>query len=112
MGLVRFDRCRTEQEDMPPLCLRCGAPATVIRSKTFSKSQGWTFILIFLGGLPYLLVQGPYGYFYHYPYYGPYYHYYYRPYYGPYAGPYLYSPAYRYAPYGWCPHPIGPYWCR
>jgi hypothetical protein len=35
--------------------LRCGAPATVIRSKTFSKSQGWTFILIFLGGLPYLL---------------------------------------------------------
>jgi hypothetical protein len=67
---------------------------------------------ILVGGLPYLLVQGPYGYFYHYPYYGPYYHYYYRPYYGPYAGPYLYSPAYRYAPYGWCPHPIGPYWCR
>jgi hypothetical protein len=55
MGVVRFERHRTELEDMPSLCLRCGAPATVAPSKTFSKSQGWTTVLIFFGGVPYLL---------------------------------------------------------
>jgi len=51
---------------------------------------------ILWGGLSYLLVHGPYGYF-RYPYYGPYYRYYYRPGYAPYYGPYRYAPA-----YGWC----------
>jgi hypothetical protein len=55
MGVVRLHRDRVHGDDLPPLCLRCGEPATVLRGKTFSKSQGWTFILIFLGGLPYLL---------------------------------------------------------
>ena len=55
MGVVRLSRRQAEHDDLPRLCLRCGKPATVRRGKTFSKSQGWTFVTIFLGGLPYLL---------------------------------------------------------
>src|SRR5207248_9559780 len=55
MGVVCLRRSQVERGDLPRLCLRCGKPATVRRNKTFSKSQGWTFITIFLGGLPYLL---------------------------------------------------------
>ena len=67
---------------------------------------------VLVGGLAYLLVHGPYGYFYRYPYYGPYYHYYYRPYYYPYYGPYRYAPVFRYGPVGWCSHRIQGGWCR
>jgi hypothetical protein len=66
---------------------------------------------ILVGGLAYLLVHGPYGY-YRYPYYGPYYHHYYQPYYRPYYGPYRYVPAFRYAPAGWCSYRIQGGWCR
>jgi len=53
-----------------------------------------------VGGLAYLLVQGPDGLYYRYPYYGTYYSYYYQPFYAPYYGPYspvlapvIYAPA-------------------
>jgi len=55
MGAVRLVRDRVEQGDLPAVCMRCGEAATGTSGKTFSKRQGWTFILIFLGGLPYLL---------------------------------------------------------
>jgi hypothetical protein len=61
---------------------------------------GFVLGTIFVGGLTYLLVHGPYGY-YHYPYYGPYYHYYYRSYYHPYYGTYRYAPAYIWTGRGW-----------
>ena len=55
MGVVRFVRQRVQYDDMPAVCMRCGAQATVTRNKTFSKSQGWTFFTIFLGAWPYFL---------------------------------------------------------
>jgi hypothetical protein len=52
MSVVQFNRQRVRKQDMPPLCLRCGAAATVTVDKTFSKSQGWTTLLWFVGGPP------------------------------------------------------------
>jgi hypothetical protein len=55
MGVVCLQRSRVAHEQLPGLCLRCGTAATVRRPTTFSKPQEWTFVLFFLGGIPYFL---------------------------------------------------------
>jgi hypothetical protein len=55
MGAVRINRYRAEQNDLPPVCMRCGAAATTTHNKTFSRPQEWTSGLFLLGGLPYFL---------------------------------------------------------
>ena len=43
--------------DLPPVCMACGAPATVRKSKQFSWQPQWVPILILAGLLPYLIVS-------------------------------------------------------
>src|SRR5437868_5984208 len=43
--------------DLPPVCMVCGAPATVRRNKQFSWQPQWVPILILGGLLPYLIVS-------------------------------------------------------
>ena len=43
--------------DLPPVCMACGAPATVRRNKQFSWQPQWVPILILGGLLPYLIVS-------------------------------------------------------
>jgi len=64
---------------------------------------------IVVGGLPYLLVQGPDGSFYRYPYYGPYRRMYYQPSYRPYLGPT--RPMLTYGPYRRCRDRTWSQWC-
>jgi hypothetical protein len=46
-----------EITDLPPVCMACGAPATVRKSKTFSWQPPWVGILILLGLWPYVIVS-------------------------------------------------------
>jgi hypothetical protein len=43
--------------DLPPVCMACGAPATVRKSKQFSWQPPWVGVLILAGLLPYLIVS-------------------------------------------------------
>jgi hypothetical protein len=52
-------RCYSGREidDLPPVCMACGAPATVRMSKQFSWQPTWVPVLILAGLLPYLIVS-------------------------------------------------------
>jgi hypothetical protein len=43
--------------DLPPVCLKCGAPATVFKNKQFSWQPPWVIILLPLGLIPYAIVS-------------------------------------------------------
>jgi hypothetical protein len=43
--------------DLPAVCIKCGAPATVRKNKTFSWQPQWVPILILVGLLPYVIVS-------------------------------------------------------
>jgi hypothetical protein len=54
--ILRSDGGRTIS-DLPPVCMACGAPATVRKSKTFSWCPPWVGVLILVGLLPYVVVS-------------------------------------------------------
>jgi hypothetical protein len=43
-------------EGLPEVCLRCGAPGTVFKRKTFSWFPGWIYVLLVTGLVPFLVV--------------------------------------------------------
>ena len=43
--------------DLPSVCMKCGAPATVRATKTFSWCPSWVGILFLVGLLPYMVVS-------------------------------------------------------
>jgi hypothetical protein len=43
--------------DLPPVCMACGAPATVRKRKLFSWQPQWVPVLILVGVLPYVIVS-------------------------------------------------------
>jgi hypothetical protein len=55
MATVRLD-LREADGRLPMVCMRCGEPATVTRSKNMSWCPPWVGVLILAGLLPYLIV--------------------------------------------------------
>ncbi len=49
MARLRLSRHRVEAGDLPHYCLRCGAPADLIREKTFSWHPEWIDTILVLG---------------------------------------------------------------
>ncbi len=54
MATVRL--FRDEVDDLAPVCMRCGAPSTAIRAKTFQWHPSWIALLLLAGLLPYVVV--------------------------------------------------------
>jgi hypothetical protein len=46
MAQIRLSRYEVEANDLPPLCICCGAPAVVYKSKNFAWHPSWVWILI------------------------------------------------------------------
>jgi hypothetical protein len=43
-------------DDLPHVCMRCAAPATRFKDKTFTWIPAWTYLLVPFGALPFALV--------------------------------------------------------
>ncbi len=57
MGVLRLDCYERNVYDLPELCMKCGAPATVHKQKTFSWFPPWVWVLLFVCGLlPFAIV--------------------------------------------------------
>jgi hypothetical protein len=56
MATLEMGRRPLEDEDVPDLCMQCGAPAEVHREKTFSWYPPWVFVLLLAGLLPFIIV--------------------------------------------------------
>jgi hypothetical protein len=56
MARIKLRRYEAEEDDLPPVCIRCGEPSDVVRAKDFSWSPAWVYIFILTGLLPFLLV--------------------------------------------------------
>jgi hypothetical protein len=55
MATIRLVREEAEDGDLPPVCMCCGEPATVLRAKNFSWHPDWVYLLLLLGLLPCLI---------------------------------------------------------
>jgi hypothetical protein len=56
MAVVRLTRVESETGKLPNVCMRCGAPATVMTKKNFSWQPPWIAITILGGLLPYIII--------------------------------------------------------
>lgn len=56
MATLQMGRRPMEDEDLPELCMRCGAPAEAHREKTFSWYPQWVIVLLLAGLLPFVIV--------------------------------------------------------
>src|SRR4051794_39091667 len=56
MAEVRLGRHTADEEDLPDVCLKGGAPTTRRRMKTFSWHPPWIFVLLLVHVLVYLIV--------------------------------------------------------
>lgn len=56
MAQVRLGRYEVEEKQLPMVCMRCGAPAVVLRKKNFAWHPQWVFILLLFGLLPMFIV--------------------------------------------------------
>src|SRR5262245_51584716 len=56
MATVRLARYEVEERLLPPVCMKCGAPATSPQRKSFSWYPPWVNILILAGVLPFVIV--------------------------------------------------------
>src|SRR5690242_4942118 len=57
MAEVRLGRLEAEEGELPPLCLRCGAPATMYNSRRLAWQPGWVVVLFALTFWPLLLMS-------------------------------------------------------
>ena len=48
MATVTLYRQELDTWDLPPICMRCGEPATLVRQKRFSWGPGWVLLLLFV----------------------------------------------------------------
>jgi hypothetical protein len=55
MATVKLFADELEEGGLPPVCMRCGAPADVFRPKRFSWGPGWVMALLIAG----VLCSGP-----------------------------------------------------
>lgn len=55
MARVRLGRFEVEAQQLPPVCIVCGAPATEHRTKNFSWFPPWVVVLLLLG-LPVFII--------------------------------------------------------
>ncbi len=56
MATLLMGRRPAEDEDVPDLCMQCGAPAAVYRERTFSWYPSWVYLLLLAGLLPFIIV--------------------------------------------------------
>src|ERR1700676_4325966 len=56
MATVRLDFYDLDENAVPGVCMKCGAPAVTHKEKNFSWHPQWVAILILVGLLPYILV--------------------------------------------------------
>lgn len=56
MAIVRLGRYEVEKSQLPPVCMRCGAPAALVKNKNFRWYPSWVNVLILVGLLPYIIV--------------------------------------------------------
>jgi hypothetical protein len=56
MAWIHLSRYEAEEGDLPDVCMRCGAPATVRKRRRFTSHPLWVYLLIPLGLLPYVIV--------------------------------------------------------
>jgi hypothetical protein len=56
MATVRLTYYEVRNDLLPPLCMKCGAPAAVHKSKTFAWHPPWVAVLILAGLLPWAIV--------------------------------------------------------
>ena len=56
MARVRLSRYEVEEDDLPPVCMRCGAPAVERVSKAFAWHPPWVLVLLIAGLLPFAIV--------------------------------------------------------
>lgn len=57
MARIKLSHEEVREGRLPRLCMRCGAPATIEKRKTFSWCPSWVAVLILVGLLPYLIVM-------------------------------------------------------
>ncbi|HEY7313795.1 MAG TPA: hypothetical protein VH643_30880 [Gemmataceae bacterium] len=56
MATVRLESYDSEVHDLPEICMKCGAPSSVRKNKTFSWYPPWVGVLLLAGLVPYLIV--------------------------------------------------------
>jgi len=56
MSILRLDSYNGDVEDLPDLCLKCGAPAALRKNKTFSWYPPWVAVLLLAGLIPFAIV--------------------------------------------------------
>jgi hypothetical protein len=56
MATVKLRDPDRSGDDLPDLCMKCGAPAMVYKAKTFSWHPSWVYVLLFVGLLPFVIV--------------------------------------------------------
>src|SRR5437879_875493 len=56
MAAIQLTRREAETGDLPNVCMRCGAPATVQTRRAFVSHPFWVYVLLPLGYLPYVIV--------------------------------------------------------
>jgi hypothetical protein len=56
MAQIRLGRYETEEDALPGICMRCGAPAVRTRRTRFSWFPGWVWALLPMGLLPFVIV--------------------------------------------------------
>ena len=56
MATVRLESYDGEVCDLPEICMKCGAPSSVHKNKTFSWYPPWVGVLLLAGLIPYLIV--------------------------------------------------------
>jgi hypothetical protein len=56
MAWVSLTRYEAEEGELPHVCMRCGGPATVKKRYAFTWHPLWTYLLLFAGLIPYIVV--------------------------------------------------------
>ncbi len=56
MARIRLGRYEAEHGELPFICMRCGAPATMVKRKSLAWHPPWVYVLIPAGVLPFVIV--------------------------------------------------------
>lgn len=56
MATLHVDAYPEDDVDFPSVCMKCGAPSVVHKSKTFSWYPPWLAVLLLAGALPFIIV--------------------------------------------------------
>jgi hypothetical protein len=56
MATVRLEGWEDRGFDLPPVCMKCGAPATQFKERTFSWHSQWVYVLLLAGLVPFVII--------------------------------------------------------